>query len=470
MSRIATDYPEQIAKHRVFLKKVALTSDFSHVLLRHFASNALLKCAQADRQAFSQRELGRLRKINESPFPQKIGQEHEHSAFESRPSSAPEPALEFHLAYNFEREVHRVSDMFDRPAWEAEDAITEWVRTQDPQAKSMYEKGGRAVSGRSPDSGTTSEYDCYGYQLGWHALYVIAGRFLAKYPIVKTEYDGVPCPWGEWLRRELLTRRDGLWLADGTDCPPVDTLVNLREQAKNELILTSDKKELLALLGIDSSSPKEIVVAGDWHSSDNISVNVRSALVTPRHASHLARALAREDPFQAWLPSLDEDQDGGEYRQNSKPGYTPWIVLPSIHTGLDERDPLGATVAARQPHFSKSISRLGSLKPSDAFNRAWLFPNGQMAARGEAWRRNGPYDEGQRGEGNRLLCNTRFLKTVLTGKKAELLLLVVLRRYESGYGTQRSQYWHTTAVITVRQSLNFHYYHGACNQLHKSKY
>ena len=62
------------------------------------------------------------------------------------------------------------------------------------------------------------------------------------------------------------------------------------------------------------------------------------------------------------------------------------------------------------------------------------------------------------------------MKKVLAKQRAELLLLVILRRYEKGFRGQDSQYWHTTGVVRVKQSLDFEFFPGAANELHVMRY
>jgi hypothetical protein len=93
-----------------------------------------------------------------------------------------------------------------------------------------------------------------------------------------------------------------------------------------------------------------------------------------------------------------------------------------------------------------------------------------VAARAEAWGRNPLHDEEEPVSGERLVCTRDFLKSLLTKQAAELLLLVILRRYEKGFGSQASQYWHTTAVIRVKRSLQIEFFPGVINELHVMKY
>jgi hypothetical protein len=80
------------------------------------------------------------------------------------------------------------------------------------------------------------------------------------------------------------------------------------------------------------------------------------------------------------------------------------------------------------------------------------------------------HDEEDPTSGERLVCSADFLKTVLAKHRAELLLLVVLRRYDKGLGSRGSQYWHTTAVIRVKKSLDFEFFPGLINEPHVMKY
>jgi len=397
IARVAIDHPHNVAKYADTLKTIALDTNVPHVLMRHFAARTLLACASGGSIVLSEGAAKALKKVNESPFPKKKTNEYERDSFyQQRPRSTPKPRFEFNLDYDFDKyDVAKVSGMFDRSRWETRDAMTAWVRKYDLQITSMYESGGRSVRQRDRSRGMTDRYHLYGQQLGWHALYLVAGEFLAKYPIVQRPFDD-DNPWREWLKRESLTRRDGLWLADGVDRPPVDAQVNLYEMGEEGLVLTGDKAKLLSLLNIESSIGEEVVVAGDWRSADGIEIDIWSALAPPRFAKKLALQLSQEDPFRAWLPRAEEHDDGGEYSLSEKEPYEPWVVWPHIQTGLDETDLLGVTAAVQRLYFTKAINEISALKPLDPFRRTWGDPKGRVAARSEAWGRNPAYDNEDR--------------------------------------------------------------------------
>ncbi len=58
----------------------------------------------------------------------------------------------------------------------------------------------------------------------------------------------------------------------------------------------------------------------------------------------------------------------------------------------------------------------------------------------------------------------------MEARDADLLWLVRLRRRDRGYGSQRTRYWHTTAVIRMNSSLEVSYTPGRANELEESKY
>jgi hypothetical protein len=128
------------------------------------------------------------------------------------------------------------------------------------------------------------------------------------------------------------------------------------------------------------------------------------------------------------------------------------------------------TSAIRRLHFTKAVNAISSLKALDPFRRTWADPTGRVAVRSEAWGSNRTCDDEEAISAEWLVCSSDFLKKVLVNKCVELLVLVILRRYDKGFGNRGSQYWHTTAVVRIDHSLDFEFYPGAVNKLHVMKY
>lgn len=470
IARLAIEHPTEVAQYADTLKAIALDKSTPHVLMHDFATRALLACADRGAITLSDADVEALRRVNKSPFPKKKIKDYMGDSFyQGRPDSIPKPNHEFRLDFDFDKDyVTPVSNMFGRSRWEAKDALTGWVRKYDPKISSMYETGGRSTRQRDR-YGMTSRHHSYGQQLGWHALYLVAGEFLAKYPVVQRTYDHKD-RWGEWMKSESLTREDGLWLADGVDRPPVDAQVNLHERGEEGLVLTGDEVKLLSLLNIESVIGKELVVAGNWRSGDGVEIRITSALAPVRRAQELAIQLSQQEPFRAWLPRIEEHNGGGEYSHSENEPYKPWVVLPHVEAGLDKTDSLGTAAAVERLHLSKRINAINSLRPNDPFKRTWVDLKGRVAVRSEAWGRTPKGEEQEEISAERLLCSAWLLEDVLMKRRSDLLVLVILQRYDKGYAGRDSEFWHTTAVVRIRPSLDFEFYAGVVNQLHVTEY
>ncbi len=471
LARTALDYPREIARYKEDLLKIATEEENRHVLMRHFAACALLACIDAGELKMPADAIASLRQTDLSPHPRLNKKIRNGGGFyEGRPRAVRKPSFEFHLDYDFHKhDVDNLSHVFGKSIWEVEDIMSETVHRLAPNISGMHETGDRNAPDRN-SYGMTSSYHTLGQQLGWHALFFAAGKLLRDSPVTDDwwyEED----PWGDWMSRYVLTRDDGLWLSDGMDRPPLDTARNLLENAKDGLALTGDQDKLLGLVGITSRIGKYLVVEGSWRSSDNIRVHISSALVPHDKAQRLARRLTREDPMVAWLPKYEGDNDGNEYLSiNRKKEYTPWIVDPSGEVRLDEHDPFGAPCANVRSRLARDYTSALSLTSTDPFGRTWQDKRNRVPVRAQAWGRENSEREGGPYSSLRLLCSSSLIRSLLRTSDKDLLLLISLQRYEGRSHGSRSRFTHTIAVVQVAASLDFEYFRGRVNHVHKSRF
>jgi hypothetical protein len=471
IARIAIDHPKEVARHAEKLTVIATSEETSHILVRHFAAQAVLVCADGGSLKLSASDKKRLKHVATSPFrPIKEKRSYDNSFYGSRPDTMPKRKDEFHLEYDFEKyEVSQLSETFRQSRWQLKDDITDWVRELDPTARGMYEDDGRERPYRFRNTYHGDQYHSYGYQLGWHALYSIAGRYVRKHPVVWEPYDDAD-PWHEWLSRKLLTRSDGLWLSDGVDLPPVDAQVNLTERGEPSRAITGSSEKLLALLKTDAPELSGIVVAGDWSSNDDISITISSAFAPRNDAERLAKELAQEDPFQAWLPDA-EDDDGASFHVNrDNRGFEPWILWGRGETKLDETDPLGVSDANQRHSLSGEIAKQFGLSSHDPFRRNWMDETGKIVVLSEAWRRGTRHDDSGDAGSRRLALSPKLLRDVLAAKNRELVFLIRLRRYTESSRSSGSEYWHTLATVRLDKGMKFHLYPGVINQLYAPRH
>ncbi|MCJ8321130.1 MAG: NACHT domain-containing protein [Colwellia sp.] len=474
LARVSIDYPKRVTKYADTFKKVALDKHFPHVLQQHFAASIIQICISKGNLKLSVQCKQDIEAVNHSPYPRlkdKARKFRINGVYDSRPDDAPEIQSEFSLDYDFKKyDVQYLSEVFGKYGWQMNDIIAKWARRFDDSIDGMYESGDRNRSfGRQQRGEITSNYHTYGQQLGWNALFLTAGELLAESPVTNDSfYDD---PWPNWMSREMLTRKDGLWLYDGIDATPLDTKINLFEKGDKELVITGNQNTILSLIGLNSLKVKDnMIVAGGWHSSDGIRISISSALTPSEQTKILATKLSKEDPFQAWLPAYQEGDEEEEYIHNQKGSYKAWLVCPSIESKIDENDTLGAKCAMERPHFTKEITKMFVLNTIDPFKRRWKNSDGDIVAIAEAWGYTREHDEGTSSNGLRLKCSKSFLNSVLTQKNMDLMIFIKLERYEQSYGDTDSIYKHTTAVVTIKENSVVEFYEGHINRLHKSKF
>ena len=472
LARTAADHPAGVSRYKETLLSHALGEEKPHVLIRHFAARALLVCAEAGHLTLEASQEEFLRIADKSAHPHLHKKIRNNGGFyDTRPPSAPEPSSEFYLDYDFHKlDVDGLARVFGQPCWKVADMISEIVHDVDPKVGSMHDLGGRGSQHQRSSPHMVTRYHTYGEQLGWHALFVAAGRLLAEYPVTDDSWYG-PDSWAEWLGHHTLTRDDGLWLSDGTDCRPLDTSVFLLERKKNGLAITGDQVSILQLASLSGSRvDNEIVVRAGWSSADEVRVHISSALVPTHRADVLARRLAREQPMAAWLPCLEEADDGSEYTRGERADCVPWIVCPSREARLDEHDPYGASCAVCRPRLSRGFAALHSLSREDAFGRCWRDKSGQVALRVQAWGRQDQDGSNGPNHGTRMFCSASLLKETLTQSEKSLLMLIRLERYEKGSYREKSTWTHTVAVMVVTKTLDLKYFKGRVNYLHRSRF
>jgi hypothetical protein len=469
LARIALDNPKRIAKYHKVFTEIVLDRKLPHVLMRHFASRAILACIDSGKLKLSCKIEKQIRAIDLSPFPrlkEKLKQGEPDSFYQGRPVGTPKPSSRFSLDYDFANcDVTGLSDVFGKQFWEVEDLISEAVRNFDTDITSMHDKGGREVSQGSVTSGDHS----YGQQLGWHSLLLAAGKLLQQYPVTDDYYYDDD-PWAGWLNLQILTRHDGLWLSDGMDRPPLEAKNNLFEKDNGELVITGSKTKILKLIGIDSDLENEIVVEGSWSTPDGIKVRISSALVAPRKVNALAKQMIQEDPFFVCLPTYDQYENQDPHLKSYQKNCVPWIVCPYLEGRLDEGDPLASICTMHRPHFAENIVKTFSLRTNDPFKRIWKNPSGITMAYSEAWGKESKFRGEASCSGVRLRCLRKLLRTVLTKQNSDLVILVKLQRYEEGFGNRNSWFSNTIAVIRMKRNLNFEFYKGAVNKIKETKH
>ncbi|WP_256212332.1 NACHT domain-containing protein [Pseudomonas sp. NBRC 111118] len=469
LARIALDQPAEVSKHQALLERIALDVEEPHVLFKHFSVQALLTCNDQGQLRLEPARLDELERVNHSPYPIEKSSKHLGGTFyKGRPDGVPKPLKPLYLDHDFGKlDVAGLGEVFGQPHWYTEDAVNLWVRHHDAQITHMSDQGGRSIYRRGRARGLSHDQHSYGEQLCWHALHAVAGEFLAKLPVIQGPYrDGDP--WEEWLSERVLTRKDGFWLADATDRRPLPTRINLREASGGKVVLTGAASTLQSLLGINGNLDEWVVVDGEWKSIDGIDVHIRSAFVSTEESARVATALANEEPFHAYIPRLDEYEDTESDASSHLP-LIPWIVDVSHAEGLDEYDTLGAASAASRLKLARRVNDFAQITEEAPYGRRWIDPSGAVLVQSQIWNQRADRNDDHLSSGTQLTCRTDLIQRYLSANNVNLLILIVLRQYEPGYGNSSSRSWHTIAVVEISESLKSAYYPGRTNELDDEK-
>ena len=469
LARAAIDHPDEVARYKDLFLTIIMDKDEPHVLMRHFAARALIACVDRCKLSLDEDTIRIVRNIDKSPHPRLRKRNRNRKDFDHAcMNPVPEPSSCFYLDYDFNKyDVDNLGRVFGRDYWELDNMISGIVHKIDLSMTQINE-GRERKSRVQGHHKMTSRFHYYREQLGWHALFIAAGKLLAAHPVTDDELLYEDDPWGEWLGGYGLTCKDGFWLSDGTDRTPEDISLRLLESNSEGPAITGDQKKIMRLAGLEDKKcvGKELIVEGGWYSCDGVEIRLSSALVSHEKAVQSARKLIHEKFMSMRLPCFRDDK----YQRSNNNDYLPWIVCPSGESRLDEYDPYGVSVANHRPRLAQNYSEFCNLKRQDAFGRSWNNDCGTSLLRAEAWGRDKTNRKDCSYPGLRLICKSSLVKKILTKYEKELLLFFYLQRYEQESYQSSKEVSYSIGVVRIDKTLNVEYTKGCVNYRDKLKW
>jgi hypothetical protein len=271
--------------------------------------------------------------------------------------------------------------------------------------------------------------------------------------------------WDEWILRYSPTRKDGLWLADGTDRYPDFSLHDLKSEGPGTERPSDDPALLASLAGVGEANTigAFLTVDGSWLSPDGVRVAISSVLVPVADSEAAARALGTAPPSHMWLPTFedlgDETKDDRQRKSDMAP-LEPWITDQHAELQIDERDPFGCREATQRSRPAKHIIKAFELHADEPWANAWLDLAGRSVFLSLAWGRSkGRGERETLDSGSAVQCERAFLSELLKARKRDLIVLVKLEHYrgkslegasDNGSG-DRFSYAH--AVLSIDRDL-----------------
>jgi hypothetical protein len=420
LARGALEHPVSVARYVDFVVTQAVKAE-THVLIRHFAKEAAIalhKSASVDLDAGT---LSKLEEVKHSPFPLVVSDR-------CRPDRTGPPKRDwassrFHFAFDMDRYWFEPLAVVFHMTEQAVEDVAEGVVCDDWKIKSPggWKEDARRRAGVLADDysshGRLPRVDSLDFYLSFHALMTTAGKLLRSTPVHAD--PGAGPRFEEWLERHLLTRKDGRWLADRRDPIPHDVrhIWRVSDHENWRWSVTADELRRAFDPGGD-----EYVVWGSWTTDRNSadqSVVIRSALVSPKTAPALLRALQTIDnPREVYLPSV------GNEAEIEVEGFVLKGWIETNHRGkeFDEYDPWAGDIPYPPPAPARFVSEALEVTPH-AEGRIWRSA-GESALRAEIWGTGRDRDGYANDEGDRILIRKTSLVRLLSRLGLDLIVEV----------------------------------------------
>jgi hypothetical protein len=431
LARGAMDAPRAVAPFLAFLASAASEP---HVVIRHFAADALRRLNEVHMLATDLLALSNS--TNRAALATEVYDRGEHEIVDDDASD--DEAADEDERYFFGIDIgpywfaplgqvfglnQRSIERRARAVLRDRMSFGHHLRVDDLRYKRGHFRGQETSHSHGSMPGVE---DSVVYQ-SYHAMMFVAGQLLETKP-VRRRADEEEDPFDDWLKGQLLTRGDDRWLADRRDPQilKVDRASSTRSDAS--WCWQVDRQYLDDQLTTDDGMT---ALWGHWTTTDAVNgetVSVGSVLVPSRHAvTFLAAMQTSPSPGEIYLPDADHI-DHGEIVDDPELRLFGWVKTGSDSLSLDEYDPWAGKISSPGPRPCQEI--LGVLTPmTDPDARSWTLPAGGRL-RSETWSRSTGYGEERNVlTGTRLSADDKFIRALLEGRPAtSLIVRVTVRR------------------------------------------
>jgi hypothetical protein len=426
LSKIATEKPLFLAPISEKIMRLSeLTGD--HCLQKFYAVYTLQKIKDSDPSFSYSQELEDQKKLITpiGTIKREVGSFPRANSYMGRPDDVPEPELDFYFDYDFEKyEINHLGGRFGIHTWQVVDDMKNIIAEWERNVHRSYECPRNISSRERPHN----EQQPYGYYLGYHALFVVAGRYIKAHPIIKVWSDDT---WEEWLKQYTLP---GSWLSDNIDYFPSSLPVSdINLEVYEETPTLKERKSLAAQVSGQHplSDANEITVSGNWSDKEGIKYNISSALIEPSKVRGLAYALMAQSPWHNYLPIKDDDFYDPWSRRGLKNPLSPLMGgYRDESTRRDEYDPYGIDGANEWLKPREDIINDLELTFSNADGKKWITKDNTVVFSSRIWGAKfgrGRHRYGKKG--NDLKCSRDGLKSLLQKRKKSLIVLVKAEKY-----------------------------------------
>ena len=450
LDRIAEASPGTISRHGAQLLALATDDTFPHVVIRHFAREAVLKLRSKRMMKITPRDVRRLNRSISGGVPRERGP---RSYPEGKGLEEPkELERRFHFSsmdtipYWYQPVIRTFADVTQNEflntaeswivdRWKVQSDVSKWIK-EPRQHRFSYPDSVRSTN----DHGSMPTLERYATYLEWHAMCCTIGELMQTRPLIQMEDDWYTL---EGHSERWALTRPPFWLAD-LRCPkPLERKFWYRATGTEQTWpMPPVDTEFYSELGLGLKGTDKIIVKA-WHDTASLSyrceIAVNSAFVDPKTSLSLLRALQTvKDRYDYRVPVFGDDLeiDDPPYR------FLGWLVNSERDFGVDEQDPMRNTIRGNRPTPGK-LAEVELICEREATGHVtWRTPNQPNAFEYETWsdRRNDQRDERYtseiESEGYRLWASAREISKRLVSLKLDLLVEITITR-DRGYSDYR---------------------------------
>ena len=441
LSRAVLDNPVLLKDHSKIFSTLVI-DDEPHILIQKHSSDIALVIETAFPGTYEKQVVEKMKNICNSPFPTKYADKYKEKI--DTPWHADdeiEKTQDLSFGYDFDRYwFEPLGDVFGVSGKQTEDlarqvVLNDWNIQFDKQFISDPRQ--HIWNSNQHDRATWhshSEYprtDNYSFYLSYHSMLSVASKLLSKMPVIHS-HDWEEDEWGDWLNGHFLSRRDGYWLADRRDPPPIKRREWISEERSNDWQWEIKKADFFEGLFFDQNGETFICVSGSWSDNDGTgrqeSYYISSAMSSTENNLSLLTALSTcSDPGNFKLPDYKEDQF-----EINEPGFclTGWIVSPDNNKHLDASDPHAGDIHYPPRDISPEIIEFLQLT-NDREKREYKNSEGNLVAVNQLWSEsivNDIYREELVRQGNRIYFSFKSLLALCKSKTCSLVFKVQIER------------------------------------------
>lgn len=433
-----------------FLQKfinIALDKNNIHILIQKFSADIAINILNNFPELNKNNIFEQLLSVNKSQSPLKESLDN-GTFVESylHKENKINKSIKFYLGYDFDRywlePLGRVFGINQQQMIEItinvihDNFLTSVDGAYDKEPRRDYFNSNRSDYYKTSHSqGSYPLTDDYRFYLSYHSMMMSASMLLQNMPVLKSKYDNHSNQLDEWMHRHFLTRKDGKWLSDRRDTPPLIQKQLKKTETWVDSIIEDDYIEKLIFKKGKNYWLKicvDIQENQDYHMEK---ISIDSALVSISTSESLLNALNNcANPHDFKLPNYADNK----FEFKKFPFELKGLIISSyVDKGIDEFDPFYANIHYPTYELGETFVKKLKLK-KDEEGRIWTDSNNNIVMDCQTYSSNELFQENNYSKdyrsGIQLNASVNLLKKICEKENMNIIFIVEIKRKKEGYG------------------------------------